>query len=62
RLYESQGSRGPVKIAFGFPVLEVSECNLMEEAGQPLKVAKNAVRLDMGPFEIKTLKIRNGKS
>lgn len=62
RLYESQGCRGPARISFDFAVAEVFESNLMEECDHPLKVSKGTVRLDMAPFEIRTLKIRTGRA
>jgi alpha-mannosidase len=57
RLYESNGSRGPATVQFGFPVSKVFECNLMEEDDKPVRMARNSVKLDMKPFEIRTLKI-----
>ncbi len=60
RLYESQGSRGIANISFGFPVEKAWECNLMEEGDKPLRVARNSVRLEVSPFEIRTVKLRVG--
>jgi alpha-mannosidase len=60
RLYESQGNRGTVNLHFGFPVEKAWECDLMEEHDKALRVARNSVRLEMSPFEIRTVKLRVG--
>jgi alpha-mannosidase len=60
RLYESQGNRGTVNLRFGFPVEKAWECNLMEEGDKALRVARNSIRLEVTPFEIRTVKLRVG--
>ncbi len=60
RLYESRGMRGPVNLHFGFPVEKAWECNLMEEGDKALRVARNSIRLEVTPFEIRTVKLRVG--
>ena len=57
RLYESQGGSVKARVAFGFPVKRVALVNLMEEEPRPLRVTRNAVTLDFGPFEIHTLQV-----
>ena len=59
RVYEAAGE--PVrdlKIRLAAPVIEAQEVNLMEDPGRTLKVTGDTVATDLGPFEIKTIRLR----
>ncbi|MEM1059964.1 MAG: alpha-mannosidase [Verrucomicrobiota bacterium] len=56
RLYEALGSRGPVEFATTLPVKKAWATNLMEEPEKELKLTDGAVKFDVKPFEIVTLK------
>jgi alpha-mannosidase len=59
RVYEAAGqSAGGAKIRLSARVLSAQEVNLMEDHGPSLKVAGDAVQTDLGPFEIKTVRLR----
>ncbi len=56
RVFEHANIRADARIAFGLPVKSVRIVNLMEEdAGAPLEIVDNGVRLKLRPFEIVTL-------
>jgi alpha-mannosidase len=56
RVYEAQGETTPGVIIHFTPRLAAArEANSLEDAGNPLPIAENSVRLDLHPFEIKTL-------
>jgi alpha-mannosidase len=57
RLYESTGSATKARLAFGVPLRNVSLSNTLEDRLAPLAVEKNACRLDLGPFQIVTLRV-----
>ena len=57
RLYEAGNMRAPATVQFSRPVRSVEECSLMEETVSALAVEENAVRIEMGPFDIRTLKV-----
>jgi alpha-mannosidase len=58
RVYEASGrpAKG-VEIKFHVPVGSALETNLLGDDGQPLPVAHDTLRLDIGPYEIKTLRL-----
>ena len=59
RIYEAAGMRTPgVKIGLVPKVVSADEVNLMEDPGRKLAVANDTVAVDLGPFEIKTLKLQ----
>jgi alpha-mannosidase len=61
RLYEASGKATPgVTIKSRAKISSANEANLIEDTGQKLKVERNEVRFDLGPFEIKTFKLRLG--
>jgi alpha-mannosidase len=60
RLYENERCRGPVTLQAGFPLRAANRCNLLEENEEPLEVAGNAVRLEVGPYEVVTLRLTPG--
>ena len=56
RLYESEGSRGPLILTTTLPVRKACLADLLENDLQPLTLREGAVRLDLKPFEIVTVK------
>jgi alpha-mannosidase len=59
RLYEASGNATPgVTIKSRTKISSVFEANLIEDTGREIKVAGDIVKIDLNPFEIKTLKIR----
>ncbi len=60
RIYEAWGSRGPVRIACGFPAAGAVRVDLLEREIEPLEVTDGAVELTMGPFEVATILLRHG--
>ena len=57
RLYEFARSRGPVGIAAGFPLAAATATDLHEQPIAGLPVADGAVRLDITPYQIATLRL-----
>lgn len=57
RLYEAQNMREEAEIIFGFNVREVYECDCLENNIEKLKSGKNSVKVKLGNFEIKTLRV-----
>ncbi len=57
RIYEAAGlpAKG-VRVKLSVPVVAAEEVNLMEDPCQALSTHKDAARLDLHPFEIKTLR------
>jgi alpha-mannosidase len=56
RLYEAWGSRGSVKVSTTLPVKTVYRTDLLERPIEAVQCAGNAVRCDLKPFEISTLR------
>jgi len=46
-----------VKISGSAQVMVAEEVNLMEDPGRKLEVANNTLQVDLGPFEIKTIRL-----
>lgn len=58
RFHEAHGARGPADLRFCRTPKTVHECDLMEENDTPVPVAPDGtVRLQVTPFEIRTLKV-----
>lgn len=58
RLYEAHGGRGPVSLRTSLPVRQFFKTDLLERSLAPLVQAdQGAVRIDISPFEIVTLKL-----
>src|SRR5690606_8528645 len=60
RLYEARGTRARVRVGFGFPAGEAARVDLLERPldSAPDPVAEQgAVRLELRPFEIATLRV-----
>jgi len=61
RVYEASGQPAAgVTIKLNSKVLSAHEANLLEDAGTELNAGGNSVRLDLHPFEIKTIRLRLG--
>ncbi|MCX8171173.1 MAG: glycosyl hydrolase-related protein, partial [Candidatus Bathyarchaeota archaeon] len=59
RVYDASGKGASAEIQFYFNVEEAYEADLMEEPTRLLKVLDdNKIRLEINPFEIKTLLIK----
>jgi len=59
RLYEASGKATPgVTIRSKAKIRTANEANLIEDTGLELKVAMDTIRFDLGPYEIKTFKLR----
>jgi alpha-mannosidase len=63
RIYESSGRPAPaVAIKLRAKVESAHKSNLIEDPDTPLAADGDTVRLDLGPFEIKTIRLRLGDS
>jgi alpha-mannosidase len=61
RVYEATGRPAPgVSLTLKAPVRSASEVNLMGDPVRDLEPAANAVRVDLHPFEIKTVRLKFG--
>lgn len=61
RVYEAAGhAAAGVAVKFKLKLASARETNLLEDAGAELAVQDDAIRLDLRPFEIKTIKARLG--
>ncbi|SDS10935.1 alpha-mannosidase [Paenibacillaceae bacterium GAS479] len=61
RLYETAGTRLQTKLQAGFPVAEAWLADLLERKLEPLEAGGDAMELEFGPFEVKTVKISQSK-
>ncbi|MBI2426093.1 MAG: alpha-mannosidase [Candidatus Hydrogenedentes bacterium] len=57
RLYEAGKTRGSATLRFSRTVRKATECNLMEEQDQAVKLKGDAIHFDFKPFEIKSFKV-----
>jgi alpha-mannosidase len=58
RLYESQRKRGQVQVRLGFAVESAWETNLLEENESELSVENDSIRLNLKPYQIMTIRLR----
>jgi alpha-mannosidase len=59
RIYEASGKpANGVEIKFHKPVASAAETNLLGDEIRPLSAAQDTLRLDLRPFEIKTIKLK----
>ncbi len=56
RLYEAHGGRGPAVLRTSLPFASARDCNLLEEDGDAVEIRDGEIRMDLRPFEIRTLK------
>ena len=58
RIYEATGRAADgVEILSALPIESVEEVNLVEDPIRPVKSSRNGLRVDLKPFEIRTLRI-----
>ncbi len=57
RLYEAQNIREEATVFFGFDAAEVYECDCLENNLQKVETDGTSVKINMGNFEIKTLRV-----
>ncbi len=57
RLYEPHGARGECALRFARGVESAERANLLEESEGEVEVREGAVRLELRPFEVVTLRI-----
>lgn len=62
RCYECTNQRGPVTLTFGRPILEATECNLVERDDQPVRFEGDQLVFYVKPYEIRTFRVRLGDS
>ena len=58
RLYEAHGQRGDATLTFGRKLKSITECDLMEENDQPVKLQGNTVKFYVKPYELRTFKVQ----
>jgi alpha-mannosidase len=59
RLYEASGKATPVvTLSSKLKISSANEANLIEDTGKKLKVVMNKIQFGLGPFEIKTFKLK----
>lgn len=57
RLYENERSRGRITVNVGFPLAAAYHTNLLEEDSAAFEVQGNQVQLNIGPYEIVSLRL-----
>ena len=57
RIYEAQNMRENVTVNFSFDVAEIYECDMLENNIEKLDTDERSIKLKMGNFEIKTLRV-----
>ncbi len=58
RIYEATGTPTQASVRLSVEVIAAEEVNLMEDSGPELAVTDNSLQLDLGAFEIKTIKLQ----
>ncbi|MCL6432332.1 MAG: alpha-mannosidase, partial [Anaerolineae bacterium] len=58
RVYEGYNQRGTVTLRFGAPIVSAAACNLIEDGAEPLPFEGDRVSLYLGPYQVRTLKVR----
>jgi len=62
RLYEPHGARGLTSLRFPGGLEAAEKTNLLEDrGGTPIGVEGGAIRLEVRPFEVVTLRLEMGK-
>ncbi|HTY99953.1 MAG TPA: glycosyl hydrolase-related protein, partial [Rhodocyclaceae bacterium] len=62
RLYEAKRSRVACRLSLEMPVAAAFETDMLEGRARRLAVRGSELRLDFRPFEIKTVRLRTGRS
>jgi alpha-mannosidase len=57
RLVERHGASGPVTVTLPAPIVEATECNLLEREDEPVAHAGQALSFTIDPFQIRTFKV-----
>ena len=57
RLYENERSRGRITVNVGFALAGAFHTNLLEEDSAAVEVQGNQVQLNIGPYEIVSLRL-----
>ncbi|MEA3345413.1 MAG: alpha-mannosidase [Chloroflexota bacterium] len=57
RCYECYNQRGPVTLTFGRPIVEATECNLMEREDQPVEFEGDQLLFHVKPYQIRTFRV-----
>jgi alpha-mannosidase len=57
RVYEAHGEPRETSLEFGSPILNASECDLLENVLTPLKSQRSKLKVKFKPFEVKTIKV-----
>jgi alpha-mannosidase len=60
RIYDATGEGGEAELALGFPVTEAIDNDLLEEDMLGLKVQDGRFMVKLGPWEIKTVRLKKG--
>jgi len=58
RCYECYNQRGPVTLTFGAPIIEATECNLLEREDQPVEFEGHQLLFYVKPYQIRTFRVR----
>jgi alpha-mannosidase len=62
RLYESAGRPASTTVKLSADLAEASEADLLETEGKALDLADGAFRVELTPYQIKTIVLRAGPS
>ncbi|MCA9838650.1 MAG: alpha-mannosidase [Trueperaceae bacterium] len=57
RLYENERCHSSINLQTGFDLAKAYRCNLLEEIQEPLELLGNAVKLQLRPYQIMTLRL-----
>jgi alpha-mannosidase len=58
--YEPHGARGRCALRFALPMQRAERTNLIEETEGPVDVEDDALRFEVRPFEVVTLRVEFG--
>jgi len=58
RIYDATGEGGEAEITLGFPIKEAIETDLLERNLSRLKVQDGSLKVRLGPWEIKTIRLK----
>jgi len=57
RCYECYNQRGPVTLTFGHPILQATECNLVERDDRPVASEAGRLAFYVKPYQIRTFRV-----
>jgi alpha-mannosidase len=58
RIYEPRGGRGTATITAPRAITSLTECNHVEEDGQPIPVPGATIAVSLLPFQVRSFRIR----